>query len=79
MSETTIAKQGNVFTEFIGDQHIFQRFSFLSDLHFTIMIAALVILIVFDKIAVEFAFFRQYFFYQDQCATGIETIVNTFQ
>ena len=53
MRKPLVTQQGYVLTEFIRNQHIFQGLSFLRNFHFTVIVPAFVVIIVFNKIPVE--------------------------
>jgi arsenate reductase len=72
MREACIAKKRDIFTEFIGDEYIFQRFSFLRYFHFAVLVPPFIIVIVFNKLTVERTVFRQDLLYQDQHSPGVQ-------
>lgn len=57
MGKALIAEQGDVFAEFVGDQYIFEGFSFLGDLHLAVFISSFIIVVVPDEIPVVAAVF----------------------
>ena len=78
MTEALVTQEIDILAEFVRNEYIFQRFPFLGNFQFTVIIAAFVVVVILDKVAVEIAFFGQDFLHQNKDTAGVESVINIF-
>src|SRR3546814_18635940 len=76
MAETGFHQHLYVFAQFVWYQYIFERFPFLGDFQFAVVVTALIVVIIFDEVAVKQAVFCQDLLGDDQYAPRVEPLVD---
>src|SRR5689334_1977676 len=78
MAEACLTHQRDILTQLVWNKDIFERFPFLRYFHFTIIMPALQIIIIFYEVAVEGAVFSKNFFHHDQYPARDQPLKNFF-